>query len=262
MKKYIVACLCIAYGGLAVAKTVPQLSLWEKISWYDTDKNRYLKSALAKGDKEEAIEAIKAGADVNAVISKLTGTTPAQAAIKNKWPDVVQLLIEYGVDVHAPVKNWPWGETSLLHEAVVRELPDVVDLLLSKGINVNVKDSKGRTALMSAKDAKMMAFLLARGAQVDARSLNGEQPIHIARTIPQIKLLLQYGADINARSEVEMTPLHIAVMQNAFDLVLYLLEQGADITAQSELGATPAMVAAVFGHEDIHSYLKQKEKDH
>jgi len=91
-----------------------------------------------------------------------------------------------------------------------------VKQLLEEGADVNVKDEKGRTALMFASwygHKKVVKQLLEKGADVNAREYkDGETALMWAAAKGDkkvVKLLLESGADVNAKNKGGWTALMI-----------------------------------------------------
>lgn len=108
--------------------------------------------------------------------------TPLQAAIRSRRRDVVEHLLDRGVDVNALSTSLALGyeeeerviptRTALQHAVALRDLP-MIDLLLSAGADVNAPagEFKGATALQIAAATGQIGLarrLIALGADIDA----------------------------------------------------------------------------------------------
>ena len=136
------------------------------------EKNVQLIKAAERGNLTEVQDALNNGADVNA--KNPFGLTALMMAsycgyTNGNYAEVVKLLLDKGADVN--IKN-DKGITALMEASsggnaekvknsafkiALTEAPsvgyvEVVKLLLAKGADVNLKNSKGETALMIAKD--------------------------------------------------------------------------------------------------------------
>ena len=132
---------------------------------------------------------------------------------------------------------------------------------------VNVKDDRGRTALMYAgwhnKNLEVINLLLQTGADVNARDKAGNTPLMYAaeanKSTGVFKSLLQAGADVNARSDKLSTPLMFAVRYDKnLEVINSLLQAGADVNARDKAGNTTLMIAVSYDKnlEVINSLLQ------
>lgn len=98
---------------------------------------------------------------------------------------------------------------------------EIMDILITNGANLESTDNLGRTAVLSAVQA---------------------------RELPTVGVLLAKGADVNARDHRQDTALHYAagVFGNR-EMVAALIAAGADVNAADTNGQTPLMWAARWG---------------
>jgi ankyrin repeat protein len=161
-----------------------------------------LGDAIKANDRNEVLEALQHGANPNAPAPSAPPyhTIPI-CAIHRGDPDIVQLLLDHGVDVNAEL-DAPSG--TLLQAALSGEVSDsdivIIKLLLEYGADVNAKKANGWTALMSA------------AAQ---------------RNVEATKLLIEHGADVNAVAHDGRTPRKIAAYHGLVAVVQILEEAGA-----------------------------------
>ena len=135
-----------------------------------------------------------------------------------------------------------------------------VKQLLEEGADVNVKDEKGRTALMFASwysHKEVVKQLLEKGADVDAEDIYG-------------KTALMYASEKGHKEIVELLKSYEAIRDIAEKLlnacvigdlekVKQLLEKGADVNAREyEYGWTALMLAALNGHKEVVELLIEK----
>jgi ankyrin repeat protein len=118
--------------------------------------------------------------------------------------DVVQVLLEHGVDVnavsHSKVTYIP--SNTALHAAIAGQRNmEVIKLLLAKQARSHIFDSNGHTTLHTA------AF-------------------H-DDNIELIRLLIEHGADVNARIEGGDTAMSIAIKQGNTNVAEFLRQCGA-----------------------------------
>ena len=96
-------------------------------------------------------------------------------------PEIVNLLIRAGADIHLPAKGF--GTVTPLHSAAAGRNPDAVEALLKAGAKPDVRQQGGFTPLHSAAnngDARSTRLLLEHGANASLQSDDGKTPADLA----------------------------------------------------------------------------------
>ena len=208
---------------------------------------------------------INSGADVNAVDNY--GFDPINyAAIKNNNPDIIKLLINKGSNVKKTYKD---GFT-LAHYAATNPNPEIMQLLIDCGVDFDIKlgkeleflkpldydiindseDSKYFTPLAIASiygTPEVCEVLIKAGSRLEVRDRYGNTPLLLAtrnRNPEVFKLLLKYGADINALDYMKQGVLNHALTYSNLELV----EEIAELTK------------ANFHNYNYQIYVKNKNK--
>ena len=222
-----------------------------------------LADLIQAGDRDAALEMIRAGTDVNAAqgdgttplhwaIYKIDaelaaallergakpdavnnyGSSPLAEAVKIADAGLVDLLLDAGADVEAPNQD---GQTALMLAARGGAL-DVAELLIRHGADVNTRETwRGQTALMWAADGdfpEVAALLIDNGADVKTRAMANDWPAQITSE-PRA----QY------RPTGGLTALLYAARSGCTRCVPPMLAAGADIDQPNPDGVTPLMVA-------------------
>lgn len=163
-----------------------------------------------------------------------------------------------------------------------------VRAMLAKRVAVDVRDGKGRTALMLAADVgccEIVRLLLDSGADATARN-NGNRPVidyvqhpAVARAIlgamPMLErataatrllfqygvsvqclqVALEYGAQVNARNRRGDTALHVHAYSGSAACVQFLLAAGALPDEKNCHGKTPLLIAIWLAYADVAQLL-------
>ena len=135
-------------------------------------------------------------------------------AAKHGDREAAEDALRRGADTNAVIENW-----TPLFWAAQEGHTEIVDLLLDAGANVNFSDPGGFTPLKQAVGEARIAtveHLLLRGADVSRRckSDGGCTVLHTAAAyghLDCIRLLLLYGADPKARNDDNQTPYDTAI---------------------------------------------------
>ena len=125
------------------------------------------------------------------------GYSPLHSAVHVKDLEMIQMLLDYGVDINAqtdigstPLSVALWG--------LGRYDVGVVRLLLDRGADPNIQPQGGGTPLHKASrhgDIKTARLLLEHGASVELQDSAGSTPLdHATERHEMIKLLLEHGA--------------------------------------------------------------------
>ena len=188
--------------------------------------------AIVANDGAALRDAIRRGADVNAMLPCTNPTTGAR------------------------------GHYPLLSSAALKGRAGICEILLAEGADANIPSTlDGCSPLHNAAyhgSAACLRLLLRAGADVDARGNIGGTPLHTASgsgRVPAAKVLIAAGANLEARTNAGSTSLHhrctslrIAIIKGHRELALTLLRAGAPITALPAKSITPANTA-------LHDYI-------
>ena len=244
-------------------------------------KPRSLVAAAEAGDTPAALEALRAGADVNE--RGADGATAIIWAAYNGDLELVKRLIAAGADVEA--RN-DFGAFALSEAAIAGTAP-IISALLAGGAAVDGSTPEGETPLMEvARTGHVEAakILVKAGANVNAKELWGAQsPLMWAAAQSQpemVKFLLASGADADARGAVRdwprkvikeprpkdmnqggFTPLLYAAREGCIECAKALVEGGASIDLPDPHRVTPLVMALLNLHFDLAIYLIEAGAD-
>ncbi|MCB1157831.1 MAG: ankyrin repeat domain-containing protein [Leptospiraceae bacterium] len=227
----------------------------EERNYSDRENTALLYALLNKADAS-AIELIKRGAFY--FRSNRAGMTPLQAAILYSGDEVIDLLIEKGVDI-----NYLSLYGSPLHVAVKRGSKNLVKRLLEKEANPDRRDSEGFTPLMlAAKLGKeeILQLLLSKGASRERLNpFTGMSALHYACLNGHEKtvaLLIEKGSSVNRQVPGNhskysgYTPLHFASISGNVKTVQHLLNSGV-LPFEEDAEGNTALHIAASGHDPV-----------
>lgn len=188
---------------------------------------------MLKFNVDQTRELIKRGADLN---YKNKGSLP---------PPLIMAV--------TGKRNWP---KSNIYTELIR-------LMIENKADVNMQDSQGITALMTAvwgKDFELVKYLLECGANPNIKNSNSETPLYAATSMGDIQiagLLLDSGADPNIFQLGKETPLMEAARSGKKEIVIKLLAKGAKTNMKNKWNETAQFLAQQNGHKEIVEILKK-----
>jgi ankyrin repeat protein len=146
------------------------------------------------------------------------------------------------------------------HIAVAQRSVDMVQLLIDRGVDVNMRDGVGRTAIhvVTAKrnaksswtTSRWIQHLSAAGVDINAKRHDGKTALHIAIQNKSFQMaydLCECGASVSAQDSLGETALHYAVRKprtkyswnwQLTGLIRFLMHAGADVNAKRKDGVT------------------------
>ena len=191
----------------------------------------------------------------------------ADAVIEKDTVKVEQLL-QSGVDINT--QHPTSGTTVLMIASSYYYYDDMVEFLIKNGANVNLKDSKGKTALLwsASNSLENAKILISNGAKLNEAANDGMTPFLQATLgvssgkvpIEMCELLRKNGVNINAelkrQSALRWTALHYAAANGDAELVKYLIRHGANVNKATGEGSTPLFLAKLGEYDEVIKILK------
>ena len=121
---------------------------------------------------------------------------PLHLAAFNGDLEMVQVLLEYGVDVNCPNI---YGSTPLLYvsQSGHRNAPSIARFLIERGADPNTRGSLGYTPLHEASvygRTEIARLLIEHGANVEVKDDDGKTPLDVAQGDEMRNLLLELSA--------------------------------------------------------------------
>jgi ankyrin repeat protein len=176
--------------------------------------NECLLTGARSGDLDVVAYWLDHGADPKATPTDhqiMQGWGALANAVESGNAEMVRLLIDHDVDVHAPV-NAGDGQPLLVFalERAPKEKVAIELLLIKAGANVNGRDSMGQTPIFAVGSVpEAVTPLLEAGADINARDHNGGTALMRNAYIEQtVRELLTDGADptpTNIRGDTALT---------------------------------------------------------
>ncbi|XP_050757244.1 2-5A-dependent ribonuclease [Gymnogyps californianus] len=236
-----------------------------------------LNIALRYGNKDDVLELLEKGADVNSKAE--CGWTPLQSAVQANDEDLVRLLLDKGACPHARKDN---GGTAFTEAAIAGNV-NILELLLDRGLNINDHDDNGFTAFMEAAwygKEEALKFLYSKGADVNLRRAVSEEKVKLHKGgvtalmdacreghFSVVKTLVQeMGADVNICDNKDRNALIHALKEgcakeryeSAVSIGRFLLDCGVDVNSKDECGKTALILAVEMRSPELVKALLEK----
>ncbi len=182
-------------------------------------KNNALETPLHLASKENHIEVVRflltdneVQKNINKNVNMRDGENAAAYAVKKNNAEIVELLLEYGVEPNRQDNN---GRQLLYHAAMKGHL-EISSILIEKGADV-------RKATVDKKTEKTLMHHAVKNNNVKL-----------------VALLYKHNADVDIVDESDNTPLSEAIeFSKDYRIVTALLAAGADVNRMDSLGNRP-----------------------
>jgi len=240
-----------------------------------------LAEVVASGNRSHALEMIKEGTDVNAVLSD--GSSALLYAVYQGDAELTSALLNAGADANS--RNEYGANT--LSEAAMQGNVELLEILLDHGANPDLGNLEGETPLMVAARAgsgEAVELLLEHGADINAREQWGGQTAAMwaaAQHQPEVlQVLIDHGADIDMKGYARLwdrtimneprpkdmnnggfSPLHYAAREGCTACVEVLARGGADLNAIDPDRVSPLNLALINMHFDTAMALVEAGAD-
>lgn len=207
-----------------------------------------------------------------------SGRAAIHIAAQNGHGDMIQVMIEKGVDVNLKEDSPAILGATPLHEACVNGHGDVVRLLMNAGADDTIKNAKGETpahcAVMAKRlgrdlDTEQKIAVLKELKHLDIPREDGRTPLMTAQSLGSsaikelFPIFLGNGADINRTDNSGMTVLILNAKNSCYkDTIKLLIQAGADINAVDNEGNTALYYALKSGDAASARYLIKKGADY
>ena len=220
MKKFILS-LCLIFTAVLLSSS----GAWAAMS--DDD----FVNLCCYGSPEEVADAIRGGANVNA-IHRYGSTALSAAIMEGENPEVVKILLENGADASLTDEE---GRTPLNDACYANNIP-VITMLLDAGADINGSRWTPLMSAMGFPNLETITFLLDRGADISARNESGLTAFWFAATygdydeyanVAILQLMLDRGADINERDAEGRSVLTAALEYQPPEVIAFLRDNGA-----------------------------------
>src|SRR5205823_4656033 len=191
--------------------------------------------AVRLDDPETAGLLIRAGANVSAATR--AGATPLELAAINGSAAMIEKLIKAGANVNAPLTKY--GDTALMMAARTGK-PDTIKVLLDNGAQINSPETWGGTTSNSAitslpRDPQP-------GEKPKKDYYGGFTPLHFAvrqGDMESARLLVTAGADVNASTADGKGSLELAIYNGNYEIASFLIDNKANLNHADAEGFTP-----------------------
>ncbi len=208
----------------------------------------------------------------------LEGMAAVHQAARNDHVEMLQVMIDKGIDVNLTEDAPQEIGTTPLHVACIYGNPKIVKLLMDSGADDSMKNSLGETPAhyvvqkkqrFKELNSEVRTEMLEALSDVDTPRNDGKTPIILLQDMDYnivcdiTRLLIDKGVDLNHADNNGNTVLlaHTDSICNK-DVVKELIRAGADINAKNNIGNTALHHALRYGNCDVARFLIKKGADY
>ncbi|XP_050517339.1 transient receptor potential cation channel subfamily A member 1 isoform X1 [Diabrotica virgifera virgifera] len=245
----------------------------EMISFYDSEGNVPLHSAVHGGDIKAVELCIKSGAKIS--IQQQDLSTPVHLACAQGATEIVKIMFKMQPEEKLPcLQSCDVQKMTPLHCAAMFDHPEIVEYLVSEGADINVMDKERRSPMLLAAlrgGWRTVHTLIRLGADINIKDVNRRNVLHLvvmnggrlekfASEVSEAKskeslLQLLNEKDINGCS-----PLHYASREGHIRSLENLIRLGACINLKNNNNESPLHFAARYGRYNTVRELLDSEK--
>ena len=226
------------------------------INEYKVESDPILQAILEKKSKK-IIESLLSEKDKTIDKSNISYLLCALTC-KNSF-DIVQVLVNYGEDIHFIEKYS--GKSLLMFALEVKSSKEIIKLLLDSGCNVHMRDHNGVSILLYAlqfhNSTEVIQLLIKYGVDVnEIIKTNWRNYPLLFQALNQglsiLTLLIENGADVNGKDNHNKTVLmHALAIQVPIDILSLLIQKGADVNGRISKCAESVLCFAIVAKSSI-----------
>ncbi len=206
------------------------------------------------------------------------GTAAIHQAVRHNYAEMLQVMIEKGVDVNLAQDEPAEAGNTPLHVAATWGSGECVKLLMAAGADDSLQNVKGETpAHLAVKERRYgggmkveeRLSVLENLKHVDVAAGDGSTPLILLQQLDfstrteLLPVLLEKGADVNHADNQGNTALHMACGYQCYkQIVKELIRAGADVNAANRNGDIPLHYVLRYGGQDSAVFMIKKGADY
>ncbi|XP_058838842.1 transient receptor potential cation channel subfamily A member 1 isoform X3 [Topomyia yanbarensis] len=245
----------------------------EMISFYDSEGNVPLHSAVHGGDIKAVELCLKSGAKISTQQHDLS--TPVHLAAAQGAIEIVKLMfLMQPQEKRSSMYCTDIQKMTPLHCAAMFDHPEIVDYLVQEGADINALDKENRSPLLLSASRggwRTVMVLIRLGANIALKDINARNVLHlviinggrlddfakeVSCTQPETHLLQL----LNEKDKTGCSPLHYASREGHIRSLENLIRLGACINLKNNNNESPLHFAARYGRYNTVRQLLDSEK--
>ncbi|XP_055535400.1 transient receptor potential cation channel subfamily A member 1 isoform X2 [Wyeomyia smithii] len=245
----------------------------EMISFYDSEGNVPLHSAVHGGDIKAVELCLKSGAKISTQQHDLS--TPVHLAAAQGAIEIVKLMfLMQPQEKRISLCCTDIQKMTPLHCAAMFDHPEIVEYLIHEGADINALDKENRSPLLlSASRAgwRTVTILIRLGANISLKDINSRNVLHLviinggrlddfANEVSCKQSETHLLQLLNEKDKTGCSPLHYASREGHIRSLENLIKLGACINLKNNNNESPLHFAARYGRYNTVRQLLDSEK--